>query len=84
MPGLLSKLPLDKPMKILVIDVGGTHIKALATGHKNKVRFASGPTMTPARMVKDVKKATESWEYDAVSIELSGVCCGRQACRGPP
>jgi polyphosphate glucokinase len=67
MPG-----PLHTPMKILVIDVGGTHIKALATGHKNKVRFASGPAMTPARMVKEVKKATESWAYDAVSMGYPG------------
>jgi polyphosphate glucokinase len=67
MPG-----PLHTPMKILVIDVGGTHIKALATGHKNRVRIVSGPTMTPARMVKEVKKATETWGYDAISMGYPG------------
>src|SRR5580692_4416542 len=63
---------MPKPLKILVIDVGGTHIKAIATGHKNKIRFDSGPTMTPARMVKEVLKATEGWEYSAVSIGYPG------------
>jgi len=32
-----------KPAKILVIDVGGTHIKAVATGHKTKIRFDCWP-----------------------------------------
>ena len=31
-------------MRILVIDVGGTHVKVLATGHKKRVRIPSGPT----------------------------------------
>jgi len=52
--------------------VGGTHIKAVATGHKTKIRFDSGPTMTPAKMVKQLKAATEGWNYDAVSIGYPG------------
>jgi polyphosphate glucokinase len=38
-------------MRILVIDVGGTHVKVPATGHKQRVEFPSGPRMTPAKMV---------------------------------
>jgi polyphosphate glucokinase len=44
-------------MKILVIDVGGTHVKVLATGHKQRVEFPSGPKMTPR---KDGRRSTRS------------------------
>src|SRR5512143_4247687 len=59
-------------MRILVIDVGGTHVKVLATGHKQRVKFPSGPKMTPAKMVSAVRAATVGWKYDAVSIGYPG------------
>jgi polyphosphate glucokinase len=59
-------------MKILVIDVGGTHVKLLATGHKKRLEFPSGPGMTPAKMVSQVRAAAADWKYDAVSIGYPG------------
>src|SRR5512140_2641497 len=59
-------------MKILVVDVGGTNVKVLATGHKKKVKFSSGLKMTPAKMVSAVRAATAGWKYDAVSIGYPG------------
>ena len=59
-------------MRILVIDVGGTHVKVLATGHKQRVEIPSGPRMTPAKMVAAVRAATVGWKYDAVSIGYPG------------
>ena len=59
-------------MKVLVIDVGGTAIKLLATGHRNPLKIPSGPTLTPRRMVKLVRRAASDWEYDAVSIGYPG------------
>ncbi len=59
-------------MKILVLDVGGTHVKVLATGQKHRVEFPSGRKMTPAKMVAAVKEATAGWKYDAVSIGCPG------------
>jgi predicted NBD/HSP70 family sugar kinase len=59
-------------MRILVIDVGGTHVKVLATGHKKLVEFPSGPKMTPAKMVAAVRAAMIGWKYDAVSIGYPG------------
>ena len=59
-------------MRILVIDVGGTHVKVLATGHKERVEIPSGPKMTPAKMVSAVRAATAGWKYDAVSIGYPG------------
>ncbi len=59
-------------MKILVIDVGGTHVKVLATGHKRPVEVPSGPGMTAKKMVAAVRQATADWKYDAVSIGYPG------------
>lgn len=59
-------------MNVLVIDVGGTHIKVLTTGQTNPREFPSGPSMTPKRMVLGVKKLTADWDYDAVSMGYPG------------
>ena len=53
---------------ILVIDVGGTHVKVLATGQKEPIKIDSGPKMTAKKMVKQVREATKDWNYSAVSI----------------
>lgn len=55
-------------MKILVIDVGGTHIKMLASGKRTPRKFDSGPGMTPRAMVRQVIEETADWKYDHVSI----------------
>src|SRR5262249_45403059 len=55
-------------MKVLVLDVGGTHVKVLATGHRVVRKIDSGPTMTPAAMVAAVCDATRDWNYDVVSV----------------
>ena len=58
--------------KVLVIDVGGTHIKAHATHSGAVVKIPSGPTMTAARMVAAVKQIAANWDYDVVSIGYPG------------
>ena len=60
--------PTDAPRKVLVIDVGGTHVKALATGHDTPVKFDSGPELTPQLMVDGIKSVVGDWTYDVVSI----------------
>src|SRR5947208_2773911 len=59
-------------MNVLVVDVGGTHVKILATGQKELREFTSGPTLTAKQMVAGVKKLAEDWKYDAVSIGYPG------------
>src|SRR5258706_12397306 len=59
-------------MKILAVDVGGTHIKILATGQKEKREIASGPKMTARQMVSNVKKLAKDWAYDVVSVGFPG------------
>jgi len=58
--------------KILVVDVGGTHVKLLASGQKDPVNIDSGPKMTAAKMVKAVRKVTAGWDYSGVSIGYPG------------
>ncbi len=59
-------------MRILVVDVGGTHLKLLATGRRTPIRLPSGPDLTPADMVTAVKAAAAAWQYDAVSVGFPG------------
>ncbi len=59
-------------MKILVIDVGGTHVKLKVQGSDEVRKCPSGPDLTPAQMVEMVQKATADWSYDAVSIGYPG------------
>ena len=57
---------------MLVVDVGGTHVKILATGQKEFRKFKSGPGLTARQMVAGVKKLAGDWKYDAVSIGYPG------------
>jgi len=59
-------------MNILVVDVGGTHIKVLATGRKEPIKIPSGPKTTARTMVDRVKEAIDGWTYAAVSIGYPG------------
>jgi polyphosphate glucokinase len=59
-------------VNVLVVDVGGTHVKILATGQKQSREFLSGSTLTAKQMVAGVKKLAEDWKYNAVSIGYPG------------
>jgi len=59
-------------MKVLTVDVGGSHVKILATGQKQKREIVSGPRMTARQMVSRVKKLSEGWAYDVVSVGFPG------------
>lgn len=59
-------------MNVLVVDVGGTHIKVLATGQKDHRQFESGSAMTAKEMVSGVRKITKDWNYDVVSMGYPG------------
>jgi polyphosphate glucokinase len=59
-------------VKTLVVDVGGSHVKILATGQEQSRRFVSGPSLTAEEMVSQVKKAATGWDYDVVSIGYPG------------
>src|SRR5262249_8698333 len=58
--------------KVLVVDVGGTSVKILASGQSEHRSFPSGPKLTPRQMVSGVKKLAADWTYEVVSIGYPG------------
>ncbi len=70
-------------MKTLVIDVGGTNIKLLATGRKEVVKIPSGSQMTADGMVQAVIEATSAWDYEAVAIGYPGPVVDGRPIREP-
>jgi polyphosphate glucokinase len=59
-------------MNVLSVDVGGTHVKILASGQETPRKFLSGPKLTAKQMVSQVKKLASGWTYDVVSIGYPG------------
>jgi polyphosphate glucokinase len=57
---------------VLAIDIGGTSVKLLVTGQTERRSFPSGPTLTPKQMLSDIKRTTEDWTYESVSIGYPG------------
>lgn len=57
---------------VLSVDVGGSHVKALASNREERRRFPSGPSLTPAEMVTRTLRLVEEWPFDVVSV---GVPC---------
>jgi polyphosphate glucokinase len=65
-------------VNILVIDIGGTNVKFLATGQEAPRKFPSGRDLTPERMVAGVLDAAKDWDYDVVSVGFPGpILCGQ-------
>src|SRR5271167_1719161 len=59
-------------MDVLAIDVGGTNVKLLASGHETRRKFTSGSKMTAKAMVNEARKAAADWKFDVVSIGYPG------------
>lgn len=66
--------------KILVIDIGGSHVKFTVWRRYSKRRFPSGKFLTPHKMVEQVLAMTQDWDYDKITIGFPGpVIHGRPA-----
>ncbi len=70
--------------RILVVDIGGTHVKALASGAREPRKADSGPDLTPRRMIRLVRKLAEGWRYDVVSMGYPGVVLRGRPFAEPP
>jgi len=55
---------------ILVVDVGGSNVKALLSGESKKRKFPSGPALTATEMAEGVFGLTEGWTFDRVSVGI--------------
>jgi predicted NBD/HSP70 family sugar kinase len=62
-----------RPSKILVIDLGGTRVKALATGQTDRREAPSGQALTPVRLVEVARGLAEGWEFEAVALGYPGL-----------
>jgi polyphosphate glucokinase len=71
------------PKHILVLDVGGTHVKLRLDARGAVRKFVSGPAMTPALMLAQVGKLTAAMKFDAVSIGYPGVVVGGRIAADP-
>jgi polyphosphate glucokinase len=69
--------------RILVVDVGGTHVKMLLSGQKTPTKFPSGPDLTAAKMVKQVKAAAKNWKFDRISLGYPGPIINGHPLREP-
>src|SRR5580704_18548171 len=72
-----------KTHKVLVIDVGGTHIKMLSTVQKEARKMPAGPTMTAGKMVRVVKACVKDWKFDRVSLGYPGPIINGHPLREP-
>jgi len=65
-------LPENTVVRVLVIDVGGTHIKVAGSWDRVTHRIPSGPTMTAADMARGVLALTTDWDFEAISLGYPG------------
>ena len=70
-------------MKILVVDVGGTHVKLASSHHRERREFTSGPRLTPKQMMEGIRKAASDWTYQVVSMGYPGVVLHGRIAREP-
>ena len=71
-------------MNVLVVDIGGTSVKLLATGQDVPRKFPSGPGLTPGQMVAGVVRAAAGWDYEAVSVGYPGPVLRGRPVSDPP
>lgn len=59
-------------MDILVVDVGGSHIKIMLNAEGEERKMESGSGLTAQAMVDGVKRMAEGWRFEAISIGFPG------------
>ena len=59
-------------MKVLVVDIGGSHVKLLASDQPEPRRFDSGKDLTPQMLVERVQAHARGWEYNLVALGYPG------------
>ena len=65
---VMASASISDPKRILVVDIGGSNIKILATGEEKRLKFPSDPDLTADRLVQQVLEATSHWNYNAISV----------------
>jgi polyphosphate glucokinase len=68
--------------KILVIDIGGSHVK-LMLSREQKRKFDSGKKLSPKQLVSEIKAQTEDWEFEAISLGFPSTVSDGQITKDP-
>jgi polyphosphate glucokinase len=72
-PFLRRKADRKITRNVLVIDIGGTHVKVYTNTQGEEREFVSGPKLTPGKMVSQVRKLVADWDYDVISVGYPGL-----------
>src|SRR5215207_9983394 len=59
-------------MNVLVIDIGGSHVKLMTADQDAPLSFDSDPNLTPDALVEKVRSLTADWKVDVVSLGYPG------------
>lgn len=59
-------------MGILVVDIGGSHLKFRTERQQTHVSVDSGPRFTPAEMVAAIAENTADWKFDRITLGYPG------------
>ena len=70
-------------LNVLVLDVGGSHIKFRSTLQAQAQQFSSGPDLTPTDMVRKILAATSDWGYEVASIGYPGAVLNQRIVSEP-
>ena len=57
-----------KKKRVLVIDVGGSHVKLMISRNGKRKKFESGKSLTPRKLVAGIKKEIGDWKFDVIAI----------------
>jgi glucose-6-phosphate isomerase len=57
-------------MRVLVVDVGGTHVKLMHSGSSEARKFDSGDGFTPQQVVDGIKANSRDWKYDVITLGI--------------
>ena len=73
----------ERTPSVLVVDVGGSHVKVMLSGERERRRFESGPDLTPQEMVEGVRGLADGWSFDRVSVGIPTPVRGDKAIADP-
>jgi len=83
MPSEQAKRSHRKRPAILVIDIGGTHVKLGLSTPRRQCEFESGPKLSAKGLVAKINDLTKGWAYDIVSIGYPGPVAGNRPIAEP-
>ncbi len=73
----------SKALKVLAIDIGGTHVKVMCSTGDEERKADSGLKMTAAKMVAAVKEMAHDWDFDVIAMGYPGPVLHGKIAREP-